>query len=215
MSEFVKSIQIELKEKNEILRAKIEEQPLTKIYSWIQRNAKIILYEVMIESVPEPKRIESVVNWIHLFIEELEKTTFDSYFVREYSRYAYKMRSYSIHGSEICRILFNESVSKAGNVPNFLKHFCSLLSKMEVSVWIRGYSPNHTFYGLKLDPREEMIMQREERKKEIKELFPQSDLKCKHCGKTDVSFSFAQLRSIDEPPTEFYTCNSCGKIDKK
>ena len=86
---------------------------------------------------------------------------------------------------------------------------------MEVSVWIRGYHPNHPFYGLKLDPKEEMIMQREERKKEIKQLFPQSDMKCKRCGKTDISFTSAQLRSGDEPPDEFYTCMSCGKVEKK
>jgi hypothetical protein len=196
---FAKDIFEELNEKHKIIKEKVDEQPLTKIYQWIQTNVKYALYEAMVNSIPKDKINPDIQQHIKKFVEELEKATFDQYFIREYKEYAYKSRCYILHAHEICKIYFKELQEKYNKDPFFLKHFCQLLVSLEIHLWIRGYNPKNETYSEKIDMKEEIMMKREERKKEIKELFPKTDMKCRKCGKTDISYQSMQLRSRDEP----------------
>lgn len=198
-----------LGEKVENLHAKTSEQPLVHVYEWIRQNAKILLFGSMIKFVPEEKRSNAVKQIITRFVDCFEKTMFDNY-----SEYSEKIRSSVFHAETICKIVFCE-VNKGGNAQEIIVDLCNLMKKLPIPTFLNKMLPTHPIYGTNENLATEKKMKREEREKEIKELFPKSDLRCPECKKSDdVRFTSFQRRSGDEPPDEFYYCTPCNKTFK-
>jgi hypothetical protein len=205
----IKQIETDLKEKIELLKIKTNEQPLSQVYNWIQRNSKSMLYDALFYHIPDAKKSNQISNILIQFVDILEKTLFDTFFISEYREYAERIRSYIIHSKYLCEVFFNQ-LSFKSSILFYIKAFSNVLIKIEIGVFLSKYLPiDHPIYGLIDNSREELRKKKEEKEKEIKELFPKSDVKCKKCGKTEVSFTSFQRRSIDEPPDEFFYCKIC------
>jgi len=203
----INEINKDLKEKIDNLTEKTKDQPLIHVYEWIRNNAKIVMYQTMILAVPEDKRNETVQHIIMRFVNCLEKVCFDHLSYLDYSE---KMRNAILHSKHLCMALFSE-ISKGFNAQDIILEISHLLKQLSIPLFLNKMFPDHPIYGTNENVLIEKKMKREEREKEIKDLFPKSDLQCLKCKKSDdVRFESMQRRSFDEPPDEFYFCVPCN-----
>lgn len=205
---FVNEITKDLKEKIDTLTTKTQEQPLIHVYEWIRQNTRILLFQEMLSMIPEAKINNGIKQVLTRFVDCFEKTVFEM----PYGEYSEKMRSCIFHSEAVCKILFGE-LAKGGNVQDIIADLSSLLKKLPIPIFLNKMLPDHPLYGTNENLATEKKMKREEREKEIKELFPKSDVRCPKCGKSDdVRFTSIQKRSIDEPADEYWLCVPCNKL---